>query len=124
MRFLSAEWFEAMDLAAGTVEVPAEIQVSVAQIVTDAPGGELRWVLICEDGTCRIERSGSATATVTLCSNHATALAMATGRLAASRAVLGGDLTIGGDPMHLVTATAALDLLGPAFAAVGEKLDA
>jgi len=122
VRFLSAEWFEAMELAAATVEIPPGINVSVAHEVTDDSGGEVRWVLRCENGTCRVDR-GDSRATTTLRSKRATALAIATGRLAASRAVLHGDLTIGGDPMQLVSATQALDVLAPAFAAVGAELD-
>lgn len=125
MRFLSDAWFDAMAEALAGLDVPADLEVAITQVVTDAPGGPQRWTLRCAAGRCHLERGESAaeTSSTTLHSDTATALAIATGELPAGRAILHGHLRITGDPLSLVAATPLLDAIRPALATVGSRLD-
>lgn len=123
MRFLSDEWFAAMSQAIDDVEVPPDIEVSIAQVVTDPTQGELRWTLQCANGRCHITRDDGDAGT-TLRSTREIAFAIATGALSAGRAVLHGDLVISGDPMQLVAASGAMDTIRAALAPLSESVEA
>jgi hypothetical protein len=119
MRYLSDEWFAELAEAAAGVAAPAELELSVEQVIrgAGAAGEDVRYRLACRDGRCAIER-GPGDADVSLVEDVATAVAIAAGRRTAGHAVLHGDVEVHGDAERLIAATPLLDLLAPAFAGV------
>jgi alkyl sulfatase BDS1-like metallo-beta-lactamase superfamily hydrolase len=116
--FLSDEWFAAVD---GTrTGCDPDVTFRLDQVVTGAPGGDLRYRVSVTGGTLHVspgptpDRSADATLTVP----YATAVELASGRRTAHDAFLAGAVRFAGDPRRLQELAAALGSLGDALAAV------
>jgi len=116
-RFLSPAWLDDLATAAdGASGVDGE-PVTVEQVVTGAPGGDVRYRLRLGGGRAAVLREpGEAEAR--LRTDWATAVALGRGELAATDALLAGRLRVGGDVRALRRAAAALAGLDALFAEV------
>ena len=112
-RFLTAEWVDALDRAAGSLAVAHDMSLCVEHVVdaftyhVDYSAGRVRF---------RVGRAGDPT--VRLMADRGTAAAIARGELSAQRAFMNGLLRIEGDTLALAQAQPALRSLGDAFAEV------
>lgn len=116
VRFLSPEWIEALDAAAREAVVPAGVQLTIQQIVTD--GDEVRYHLVLDDGRLRVHPGEAADADVTLVQTRDVAVALSRGELNAQQALEAGRLKLRGDIGHLARQGKALTAMEDAFAAV------
>jgi hypothetical protein len=114
-RYLSAAWFEEVARQQPAGE-PAEPVLTLAQVVTGAPGvpgGEVRYrVVVGRDGA--VLRAGDGPgADVTFTADWATAKAVADGSLSMQAALGAGRVRVGGDLGLLATHQALLSGLDP-----------
>jgi predicted lipid carrier protein YhbT len=118
VRFLSDAWIDAMDAAIRdddqVRDTAAGTTLAIAQVVTEAPGGEVGYTVELEDGSARVRR-GTEGAQVTFTQDHATAVAIARGELAAQAAFIDGRLEVRGDLQVLLTHVSLLAELDEAF---------
>ena len=94
MRYLSDEWIEAANQAVKQIE-PTSEQGSVGYIVTDGPDGERQYRLTF--GPDGVHFARGAEADITLRLTWPLAVSIADGSASAQRAVLDGQIRIGGD---------------------------
>ena len=123
MRYLSTEWFDAArDALAADPGLPAAtagVRLTLVQTVTDAPGGPVRWRLVLDDGTVRLETGGDPEGgDLRFTTDYATAAAIAAGELGAPTAFMRGDLKVGGDLTLLTSQHRGLAALHDALADV------
>ena len=116
VRFLSPEWIEALDSAAREAVVPAGVQLTIQQIVTD--GDEVRYHLVLDGGRLRVHPGEADDADVTLLQTRDVAVALSRGELNAQQALEAGRLKLRGDIGHLARQGKALTAMEDAFAAV------
>jgi putative sterol carrier protein len=118
VRFLTAEWIEALDGAAREAAVPADVSLTVQQIVTGDDGGEIRYHLVFGDGGLRVRPGEAAAADVTLVQSREVAAALSRGELNAQQALESGRLKLRGDIGDLARHGKALTAVEDVFAAV------
>jgi putative sterol carrier protein len=120
VRFLTPEWIDALDSAGREAGVPADVQLTIQQIVTDdtGAGGEVRYHLVLADGHLRVHSGEAAAADVTLVQSREVAAALSRGELNAQQALEAGRLKLRGDIGHLARQGKALTALADLFAAV------
>jgi hypothetical protein len=106
VRYLSPAWFEAAgDALAADPGLPtavAGLQLTLEQVVQDAPEGTVRWHLVIDDGV-RLVAGPAEHADLRFTTSYATAAAIASGELAAQLAFIRGELRVGGDLTLLTT---------------------
>jgi putative sterol carrier protein len=120
-RFLSPEWVADLAAAAGDVEVPADEDVTVQQVVEVDGGEPVRWGLRVTGGRIAVEGGDIADPDVTLTTDVVTATALARGETAVTDVFMAGRLRITGDLRALLRAGGALGALDEALAAVRER---
>ncbi len=111
-RFLSEEWFALLE----GLPVSPDVDARVGYVITGGPAGEVRYVLAAHDGRLRVAPDGPTDITVR--TDHATAVELATGRCTAHDAFLAGKVRFAGDLGRLQSLTAAVAARGDALAAV------
>lgn len=117
--YLSPAWFDDVNAAAGhSAEVRATTagaRVTIQQVVTGGPAGDVAYWVRLDDG--RVEagpgRAEDPDATVT--QSYETAVALSTGRLEVEAAILGGRIRLAGDVAALVRHHDALAGVAGAF---------
>jgi hypothetical protein len=121
-RFLSDEWFAEVRRHQPAPRAPAANALVVEQVVTETPGGEVRYRVVVAGATARIEPApNEARGTpdngpkpdLTITCNWATATAMAQGRLAAQAALMDGRLRIRGNLTRVTRGAGQLVGLDP-----------
>jgi hypothetical protein len=115
--FLSEAWIEELD-GAGVV-VDDGVAFSFDQVVTGAPGGDMRYRVSVDHGRLRVRslaRSGADGADATLTTSFRTAVELATGRRDASAAFAAGLIRFRGNAASMQTAAGALTALASAGA--------
>jgi hypothetical protein len=122
VRYLSPAWIEAAGAAvAGDDRLGAAlagVTLTVEQVVTGGPGGEVVWSLAVEDGKVSLTPGPAPRSDLRLTSDYATAAAVAAGALGAQRAFVEGRLRVGGDLSLLITHQRALAAVDDALAGV------
>ena len=120
VRFLSPEWIAALDAAAREATVPAGVQLTIQQVVTDGggDGGEVSYHLVLEDGRLQVRPGEAGKADVTLVQSREVAAALSRGELNAQQALEAGRLKLRGDIGHLAREGKALGAMEDVFAAV------
>jgi SCP-2 sterol transfer family len=105
VRYLSPEWMAAAgrafaddaDLRAAT----SELRLTIEQVVTGCPGvrdgGTVRWHITIDHGRVALVDRPAIAADLRFSADHATAVQIASGELAAQRAFVEGRLRVGGD---------------------------
>jgi putative sterol carrier protein len=116
-QFLSAEWIAALDSAAQHAEVPADVRLTVQQIVTTGDA-DVRYHLVVDDGRLRVRPGEAANPDVTLVQTREVASALSRGELNAQQALEAGRLKLRGDIGHLARQGRALTAMEDVFAAV------
>jgi putative sterol carrier protein len=117
VRFLSPEWIEALDAAARDAVVPAEVRLTIQQVVT-GDGGEVSYHLVLEEGRLRVHPGHAERADVTLVQSRDVAAALSRGQLNAQQALEAGRLKLRGNIGHLARQGKALTAMDDAFASV------
>lgn len=116
-RFLSTEWFAAVDqhstgdatgAAAGDPARPPDLVID--QVVRDTPDGEVRYRVEVAGTTARITTPGADPPDLTITADWPTASAIAKGELATTAALMTGRLRVRGNLVRM--AGRAPELLG------------
>ena len=115
MRFLSGEWLDG--LASATAAASPAATVSVHQVVTGGPDGDVEYTVRLDHGTVTVE-PGPGAADVTVEQTYETAAAISQGRLSPAAAFAAGRLRLVGDIELLVRHQEAVAALGPLLAGV------
>ena len=118
VRFLSPEWIEALDAAARGAVVPAEVRLTIQQVVT-GEGGDVCYHLVLDGGRLRVHTGEAEAADVTLVQTRDVAAALSRGELNAQQALEAGRLKLRGHIGHLARQGTALTAMMDAFASVG-----
>jgi putative sterol carrier protein len=119
--FLSAEWIEALDVAARTATLPetaSAVSITIEQVVRDAPGGESRYHLRVEDGHARVQPGPAAAPDLRLFADYDVAARIQRGEVNAQEALAAGRLKVQGRFAHLLRVDDALRALEDVFAPV------
>ena len=146
--YLSSEWLEAASVAFARVvlDPPLEGSLSIAQTVTGAPAGVVRYLITIEgssvalqsfDPSDELDPSDAVDASdaispaepdasrpilqakssdIRFTQDYATAAAIAQGQQSAQRAFMQGMLQVGGDITRMISCSTALDAVGDALA--------
>lgn len=117
---LSKDWLDALcaTLSASDDHTVRAIQLTVQQVVTDAPSGEVAYWLAFDHGAVTGDLGRAANADVTFEMDHATAVALAGAELNHQAAFMQGMLKVTGNMGKLLQNQAALTALGPAMSAI------
>lgn len=118
VRFLSGEWIAALDAAGRDASVPADVQLTIQQIVAGDGGGDVRYHLVLADGRLRVHPGEAVNPDVTLVQNRDVAAALSRGELNAQQALEAGRLKLRGDIGQLRRHAKALVAMEDVFAAV------
>lgn len=124
-RYLTAEWFDEINAAARAHEELAAltggIRLVIQQVVTEAPDGDVHYVVRIENGDVAVTAGEVADPDVTVTEDHATAVALHRGDLRAPVAFMTGRIRVSGNTEALLGAQAALHTLDRVFAGVRER---
>lgn len=126
-RYLSAEWVDAVGAAAAASEELREacagIRLTIQQRVTGANGDAAAYHVVVDDGTVTVRPGEAEAPDVTFAQDRATAVAVATGEVAAQTAFMNGDMRVTGDVQLLMEHRDALAGLDRALAGVRAATD-
>ncbi|HUR24305.1 MAG TPA: SCP2 sterol-binding domain-containing protein [Acidimicrobiales bacterium] len=130
-RYLSQGWFDEVNEAARRSAAlrgsTAGVSLTLQQVVTDTPEGELRYWLRVEDGSLEASLGTAggvdATADATVTQSYETATAILRGELSTEEAFLGGRIRLRGDIGLLLRHRSVLDHLGATFADVHRRTE-
>jgi SCP-2 sterol transfer family len=117
-RFLSPEWFDQVRYATPPNEPPGDdsplVPLVVEQVVTGTPDGEVRYVIVADRQSPRIETGPpEAEPDVTITVDWPTACAVAQGALSTQQALMEGRLRVRGNLTRLGGRVAELNGLDP-----------
>ncbi|TML86910.1 MAG: SCP2 sterol-binding domain-containing protein [Actinobacteria bacterium] len=123
-RFLSAEWLEQVAAAArddpGVQAAASGVSLTVQQVVTDGPDGDVAWHVRLGDGSVEIGPGRAPDAEVVITQSHETATEVGRGDLSPAEAFATGRLKLAGQVGLLIRHQPAFERLGHALAAVRE----
>ena len=121
-RFLSPEWIDGVATAAAgspaLAAATAQVQLTVQQVVTGTPDGEVHYFIRVDRGTVEVAPGDAPSPDVTFTQDWPTACAMSTGELGAQEAFMHGRLQVQGDTALLMRHQQAFADLDDAFAEV------
>ena len=124
-RILIPEWIDEVAAAAAASEVlaaaTADVQLTVQQVVTATPDGEVRYFIRVDRGTVEVAKGDAPAPDVTFTQDWPTAQAMSAGELGAQEAFMHGRLQVAGDTALLMRHQAAFADLDAAFAEVRDR---
>jgi putative sterol carrier protein len=105
-RYLSPEWIDelhqALSTDASVREATAGVALTVQQVVTGGPDGDVAWHVVVDHGTVAVRPGTTGAADVTFRQDHDTARKVAAGELSAQAAFMVGLLTVTGDVARLI----------------------
>jgi putative sterol carrier protein len=120
--FLSAQWLEQVAAAAHDDEelqaATVGVSLTVQQIVTTGPDGEVAWYVRLDDGELEIGPGRAPGAEVVITQSRETATAISRGGLSPTEAFASGRLKLGGQVGLLVRHQSAFEQLGIVLAGV------
>jgi putative sterol carrier protein len=123
-RFLSAEWLEQVAAAAHDDEelqaAAGGVSLTVQQVVTGGPDGEVAWHVRLGDGGVAIVAGRTPDAEVVITQSHETATDVGRGDLTPAEAFASGRLKMAGQVGLLIRHQPAFEQLGIALAGVRE----
>jgi putative sterol carrier protein len=124
VRYLSDEWISsvAQEIAtdANIKVAAAAYSVSVSQLVTGTPFGDVSYHLVCRDGAVSFKK-GAAPSDVLFTQTYATAVGVATGSINAADAFINGHVRFQGDHQRLIDAQPVFGALDAVFARVRQR---
>ena len=115
-RFLSEAWFG--EVATAGPSAADEPVVTLQQIVTGAPGGDVTYHVTVGGGRAVVVHGPAAHPDATFTQGYRTAAAVARGELTTEAALLAGDIVVAGDLTTLSAERVHLAGLDPLTAAV------
>lgn len=119
---LSPEWIAALDEAASRhPELPAgigDLPITIGYLIADGPS----WYIVIGTDQIRVLPGSVSSPDVSFSTDAVTAAEIYEGRTDPLRAVVDGNLEIGGDPRLLMANRGVLEAMGELFAAVREVL--
>lgn len=123
--YLTPAWFEEVNEAAagagGDVTGPVAGAVTVQQVVTGAPGGDVRYWVRVDEGGLRAGLGVADGADATVTQTYETAVAVTRGELGVEAAFLAGRVRVDGDTAALLRHQRALAQVVAALAAVHQR---
>lgn len=130
-RYLSEGWFrEVNDAARNSASLrraTAGAHVTLQQVVTNGPDGDIRYWLRVEDGSVEAvigdAQAVLLTPDATITQSYATAVAVNRGELSAQDGFLDGSIRLRGDIAVLLRHQSVLSSLGDAFAEVRDRTE-
>ncbi len=117
---LSDAWITALDTAVAEHPGLREAAAAMALVLEYSTSGGPTWHVVFDHGSVRVVAGPADHPDLRFATDPATARALAAGTLDPLRAVIDGDLTLGGDPRLLVEHRAVFDGLGDVFAVARE----
>lgn len=127
VRYLSLGWIAALtDAVAASdrmAEVAAEHRIGVTQVVTDGPEDTVVYHLQVGDGRASFGAGPADPEDVRMVQDWDTAVAVATGRLNAQEAFIGGRIKLAGDQQLLLASQPVFGALDAVFSAVREHTE-
>ena len=117
---LSDAWIAALDTAVAQHLGLQEAAATMALVLEYSTSGGPTWHVVFDHGSVRVIAGPADHPDLRFVTDPATALALSAGTLDPLRAVIDGDLTLGGDPRLLVEHRAVFDGLGDVFAVARE----
>lgn len=121
VRYLSPEWIDELNAVAASGVDIGDLRLVIQQVVTDGPEGDVCYAVRIHDGAVRIVPGAADDADVTVTEDHATAVAVARGDLAAPAAFMTGRIRVTGDTGLLLDAQPVLHRLDALFAGVRDR---
>ena len=100
VRFLSAEWIDAVDRAAAGSDEARRASIGASLTIQQRvqhPNGDVAWHVRFDDGEVRVRPGEAPDADVTFEQDRTTAVCVATGELSAQAAFMDGRLRVRGD---------------------------
>lgn len=123
--YLSPAWIEELAAAAGADaalrRAAAGVRLTVQQVVVGAPGGEVAWHVVLDDGSVALRPGRAVAPDVTFEEDYASAAKVTRGELSPQAAFMTGRLRATGDLPLLVRHQPAFVALAGATAAVRER---
>jgi putative sterol carrier protein len=105
-QYLSPEWIDELHAALSADEsvrkATAGVALTVQQVVTGGPEGDVAWHVVVDHGTVAVRPGTTDDADVTFHQDRETAVAVAGGELSAQAAFMIGKLTVTGDVRKLI----------------------
>lgn len=124
-RYLSQEWFDEVNRAAADSDRiktdTAGVNLTIQQVVTGAPDGDIRYAVRVRRGTVTVVPGDDAEADVTITEDWDTATAVAKGELPTPAAFMSGKIRVGGNVGVLLDAQGSLQGLDVVFADLRER---
>jgi len=124
VRYLSQEWIGAVareaDADSALAMAASGHTVSVTQVVTDTPFGEVTYHLVCRDGRVSVG-NGPVPSDIVFTQTYQTALDVVLGRLNAAEAFINGKVRFSGDHEKVIAAQPLFAALDGVFARVRER---
>ena len=124
-RYLSDEWFDEVNRAAAASDRlkvdTAGIELTIQQVVTGAPDGDVRYAVKVRDGAVAVAQGDDPEADVTITEDWDTAVSVASGELAAATAFMTGRIRVSGNVAVLLDAQGSLQGLDAVFADLRER---
>lgn len=117
---LSDAWIAALDTAVAEHPGLREAAAAMTLVLEYSTSGGPTWHVVFDHGSVRVIAGPADHPDLRFATDPATARALAAGTLDPLRAVIDGDLTLGGDPRLLVEHRAVFDGLGDVFAVARE----
>ena len=121
-RYLSEEWIEEVNVAAGASRplrhATASAQLTLQQVVTGGPEGDVAYWVRVDRGAVVVGGGHADQADATVQQSYQTAVALSRGELSPEAAFASGAIRVSGDMAVLVRHHGALQGLDDAFAAV------
>ena len=111
-RYLSPEWFEEVNQQADEAQPGGDpspgASITLQQVVTDGPDGEVRYWVRLEDGKVRTGLGDAPEADATVRQSYETAVAILRGELSVQSAFMAGRIRLSGDLRALMDHQEAL----------------
>ena len=121
-RFLTTEWADAVVAALKASDdvrsALTDVHLTMQQVVTDAPDGEVKYWTRFDDGNVEAAIGEAPDADVTITQDYETAAAMNRGELNAQAAFMQGKLKVTGNMGKLLQNQGAVSATGPVLASV------
>ncbi len=120
--YLSTEWIDRLRSAAQSDDslraASAGVELTLQQVVTSAPGGDVSYYVTFDDGDVYVQAGAVRDPSVTFTQDYRTAVGVARGELNALDALRDGRVLLTGDPTVLQQQTEALAALDAIFSVV------